>query len=472
MSFPGYAGESLRGTIDALQPRDAFLLVGSPQEWGFFLAGIPDYGLVCWSWEEFLGETCREDLSFGQVSAILITLGLAKVPPSVLFDRAGQFLRQTGILMISMGCESRDDGCGSQWRRRRLYLQSLAAHHGFHVAQSMVPSESPHDILVFHKTGAARWRLIPAVAADVEGCIALFRKVFNTEMSQEFWVWKYGDGRGRAMIACCGDEVVAHYGATTRRISFMGRDAQALQICDVMVDPKQRGVMTRKGAFFQVASAFLETHFGYYNEHLLAYGFPNLRHMRLAEKVGLYAEVARMIEIRWAPLPSRPRLATSTRVLIGGREDSHVLGKLWAQMKEDLSDAIVVVRDPDYLQYRYFEHPQHRYEVMAVMDRLTGYPRGVVVMRREREGCKLLDIVARRKDIPLLIDYARRQTSHWGLAGLSTWISSPYADVFANTGDHQTMTEVCIPTNIWTDGPSVEQLKDRWWLMMGDTDFL
>lgn len=472
MSSPDRAGKSLIGMVGSFQSEGTFLLVGSQPEWGFFFARIADYGLVRLSWEEFLGETRPEDLSFGQVSVILITLGLAKVSPSIFFDRACQLLCQTGILMISIGCESRDDVCGSLCRRKRFYLQSLAVHHGFQVVQSMVHGKFPHNILVFQKIGATRWRLIPAIATDVDQCIALFRKVFNTEMSPEFWAWKYGDGRGRAMIARCGDDVVAHYGATTRRISFMGKDARALQVCDVMVDPKERGVMTRKGAFFQVASAFLEAYFGYYNEHLLAYGFPNLRHMRLAEKLGLYAEVARMVEIRWAPLFPRPRFATVARTLIGGRDDSRVLEKLWTQMKEDLSEAIVVVRDPEYLQYRYFEHPHYRYDVMAVMDRLTGYPRGVVVMRREKKGCKLLDIVAHRKEIPLLIDYARRQTAHWGLAELSTWISSPYADVFANTGDRQTITEVCVPTNIWTEGPSVEQLKDRWWLMMGDTDFL
>jgi hypothetical protein len=34
-----------------------------------------------------------------------------------------------------------------------------------------------------------------------------------------------------------------------------------------------------------------------------------------------------------------------------------------------------------------------------------------------------------------------------------------------------TPLDVWIPTCIWTPGPSPESLRNKWWLMLGDTDF-
>ncbi|QJD31491.1 GNAT family N-acetyltransferase [Methylococcus geothermalis] len=355
--------------------------------------------------------------------------------------------------------------------RKMFYLRSLAEHHGFRVCDPTCLG-FPRRIVAFRKSGASRWRLVPLNVTHTEGCLSLFHKVFGTEMSRELWAWKYGDGRGRAMIACRGKEVVAHYGATTRRISFLGQETQALQICDVMVDPKERGVMTRRGVFFQVASAFLESYFGYENDHLLAYGFPNERAMRVAEKLQLYAEVGRVVEIRWPALPYRPHVATVLRRLWRVREEERSLGDLWSKMKRDLAAGILVMRDSNYLHYRYFEHPCFDYVVLVVANRLGGRLRGLIVLRRERDECKLVDLVAPLREIPLLIDHARRQVTRWGLPVLTAWVSATYAGFFRSPGVYKTGTEIPIPTNVWTEGPRFEELQDRWWFMMGDTDFL
>jgi hypothetical protein len=62
--------------------------------------------------------------------------------------------------------------------------------------------------------------------------------------------------------------------------------------------------------------------------------------------------------------------------------------------------------------------------------------------------------------------------ARWGLPVLTAWVSAAYAGVFRSESVYGTGAEIPIPTNVWTEGPRVEELQDRWWLMMGDTDFL
>lgn len=73
-----------------------------------------------------------------------------------------------------------------------------------------------------------------------------------------------------------------------RRIQGFGRSGMALQICDVMVDPAERGVMAKRGLVSITASTFLETHLEYLG-HDLGYGFPHGRAMQVGERFGLSA---------------------------------------------------------------------------------------------------------------------------------------------------------------------------------------
>jgi hypothetical protein len=140
-------------------------------------------------------------------------------------------------------------------------------------------------------------------------------------------------------------------------------------------------------------------------------------------------------------------------------------------MRGDLAEGILVVRDPDYLCYRYLRHPERRYDVLTVANRLTGSPRGMAILRRDPDDCKLMDIVAPLGEIPALVEQARRQVAAWGLPKLSAWITSRHAKHFTRDGGEEMPCDVFIPTNVWTPGPPVNEVRDRWWLMMGDTEF-
>jgi hypothetical protein len=330
--------------------------------------------------------------------------------------------------------------------------------------------------LVFRKSEGLvqRWRLrSPVSEGDKAGCYGLFLRAFDHAISPELWGWKYAAGRGRATMAMRGEQVIAHYGCVTRRILMRGRETRALQICDVMVDPSERAIMTRTGAFFQVAKAAQEAFIGFGTDHELGYGFPNQRHMRLAEKMGLYDEVERLVELEWSVAgDGRSRWTTKPELSDGREMDRFSLAKVWERMSLRMKDQILVVRDADYWQYRYVENPQHDYAMLLVRTRLTGRLIGLAVLRREAEECKLLDVLAEPRHMGLLVSHARKQAAAWGASVLKAWVTGNCAHWLAGPDAVRRATDIVIPLNVHARLHRTEDVRGRWFLMMGDTDFL
>ena len=329
-------------------------------------------------------------------------------------------------------------------------------------------------LLRFRKRSDLRWRVGHMDEADFPAVAELFQRAFNLPMSRKLWDWKYGEGRGQGIIAWAGDRVVAHYGGITRPLRYMGRPELGCQIADVMVDPTERGVLTRKGPFFLTAASQSEVSRG---KHLIGYGFPNARAMKMAVRLGLYAQVGEIAKIYWPPSPKPPslwtRLLMRVRRIKQTEEDrlDAIAEPLWRQMSTDLRAAIVGVRDGSWLRYRYLAHPDYDYHVLLMSARLTAKPYGIVVLREEYGRCELIDLLAPPAHFPRLIEVARSIAGLWGSEGLYCWISAGYAQTLIRCGGERQELDVLIPTSIWTEDPGPDVLRDRWWLMSGDTDF-
>lgn len=327
-------------------------------------------------------------------------------------------------------------------------------------------------LLRFRKTAAPRWRLAARTAADTPALLALFQRAFGHAMTPEQWAWKYGGEHGHGMVVWQDGQPVAHYGGIGRRILYRGRPEWAVQIGDVMVEPEQRGILTKAGPFFLAAATFLERYIGFGRQYLLGFGFPNERAMRVAERLGLYAEVGSMAELVWPALPDRRELWTRLRpVNPDDSRDRLAVDGLWQAMAADLGDAIIGVRDWPWLKQRYLSHPQHRYEVLLQTGRLDGRPRGLLVLRRHADSLELLDVIAPLSRLPGLVVAAQRMAGRWGLPKLSGWITQDYAECFAASGPAVQALDIRVPANAWTAGPPMADIERRWWLMSGDTDF-
>lgn len=329
-----------------------------------------------------------------------------------------------------------------------------------------------HALLHFRKKMPPKWRLQALTKQQFAEMLGLFKKTFNHDMTPATWQWKYVSTSGRGIGVWRDNQLIAHYGGIPRKILFFGQPQAAVQIGDVMVDSNERGILTKKGPFFLMTATFLERYIGYGKAYLLGFGFPNDRHMKVAELLKLYAEVGRMVEFSWKTRSRFPLWGTRLHLIDHAQTTfaATAVNACWQRMATDLRTAIVGVRDWQYLQHRYLDHPAQHYQIMLVKNRFSAHARGMMVLRYDPEGCEIIDVIAPLAEIPLLITHARRVADAHGATRVFCRITENFADHFAVAGGVRQPVNIRIPTNIWSDGPAPDTLKDHWWLMSGDMD--
>ncbi len=327
-------------------------------------------------------------------------------------------------------------------------------------------------LLKFAKTKAPRWKLSSVTPQDKEPIRALFSDVFAPEqMSEALWEWKYK--RGLGIAAWHNGNMVAHYGAIIREIHYFGAPKLAIQIADVMVSAKERSRLTRRGAFFLTAATFPECYVGYGAKTWIGYGFPTQRAMKIAEHLGLYAPVGKMIELRWPSSTAKPHLWTRIRHLQPQHLEKNklIINTLWNKMASCLQEALVCVRDWDYVQHRYLSHPHKQYELLLITRRLTGQALGVAVIFRQEKTCHIRDFIGDLAHIPEVIKQVRRMAEIGGMQQVIVWITENFASAFPKPVEQHDL-DIQIPHSIWCQGVPAEDIEGHWWLMSGDTDFL
>ncbi|MCB1664774.1 MAG: GNAT family N-acetyltransferase [Pseudomonadales bacterium] len=304
----------------------------------------------------------------------------------------------------------------------------------------------------------------------------LFERSFDTPFDADIWQWKYGEGRGRAVCARLGGELVGHYGGAPRDILYFGAAEKAIQICDVMVMPEHRSFASRDTLFFKMAATFLELEVGNCAEHLLGVGFPNMRVLRIARRLGLYEITDSLVEIHYpteAGDESWPELELKPFDL-GSKDSGAHIDRLWAEMAPQMQDRIVGVRDGEYWRYRYLAHPgwaRGQYRCMALCARDTGEAQ-VILLLREHEGAQLLmDLVGAPEQFATALAVLRESLAR-DSQSLRCRITRSQAEFLNLPGARQVDLGIEIPCNIWTRGPDVVRLRDAWWLTAGDMDFL
>ena len=142
-------------------------------------------------------------------------------------------------------------------------------------------------------------------------------------------------------------------------------------------------------------------------------------------------------------------------------------------MAASMNGSVVGVRNYDYLVDRYQTHPLNQYQCMLVRHRITQQARGVFVMhdRGEEGGIELLDLVGPPSHWPNLIRAARGQLALLGRKRVYLWTTRSHAAMLSGTSPEVREMELMVPANVWTPGPSADELQGKWWLTGGDTDF-
>lgn len=330
-------------------------------------------------------------------------------------------------------------------------------------------------------------------ANDTPAMLDLFHTVFGHAMSPALHAWKYPEGSGHAAGVFRNGELIAHYGGVGNDIFYFGRPARAVQVADVMVKASARIAVRKGSAFFLAASTFLEHYVGHAQPYLLGYGFPNDRVMTLAERLGLYAPVGRMWELRWPLSASAGAVSLLHKVnVLNAAEPAGTavvsrpsgiaapavatkLDALWLALRGDLQQHIVVKKDAAHISRRYLQHPDLNYRVCLLSHRLGGRPLALIVLKHDAHKMVLMDYVGALANLPLALSLALREAANSGCTELSTWCSEAFVEQFRAASalpPDATALPITTPANIWTPGPQPAELHNHWWLLPGDTDFL
>jgi hypothetical protein len=321
------------------------------------------------------------------------------------------------------------------------------------------------------KSNHPRWTIHLACESDTSILQDLFCQAFDNRISTKLWEWKYAHNRGMGVLAKHQGSAIAHYGGILRKLCYFSRTVTGVQISDVMVSPRERGLLTKKGAFFKVAAAFPEYFVGYGSKALIGYGFPNMRHMRLAELMGLYKKVGQIYELSWNTQRMKRAVTVNSR-LIEPETDKEIINHLWKTMCTDLHDVIIGFRDWNYINHRYFQHPEIEYRVHLVYRRFINKPLGIAVLHQVSSSeCRLIDLITPIENITTIITHVLNLVKTWGCETLKAWGSDIAKKNLNRINPEVTETDICIPTSIWTNGPQPDTIDGKWWLMYGDTDF-
>jgi len=345
--------------------------------------------------------------------------------------------------------------------------------------QQQVPLDALHvrASLRFERRPGPRDTLLRIDPQRAPAMRELFNRVFGHEMSAQHWQWKYGNGRGVAVALAREGRLVAHFAGLSRQVLRLGVAQPAWQIGDVMVAPDANRALVRNGPLQKVAATFIEAEVGWGRSHRFGFGFPNDRHFKVAERLGLYTAVDTMVRVCW-PAVAAPDAGHECRWLAGdGRltvAEADAVDACWQAMAPAFADAVLGVRDAAWLSYRYLERPHVEYRLALVQERATGATLGAIVLREHETHLDLLDLVGPPAAFAALVGAARAQALACGKPRVELW--STRSQLHRLAGADLGAAEVhdmgiTVPANVHTPGPPVEELRDRWFLLAGDADF-
>ncbi len=322
--------------------------------------------------------------------------------------------------------------------------------------------------------GEVRYLLRTVEPEDAPDVVALFTRVFGAPPPEGWYAWKYGAEGLQGRAVGLWDEngrLFAHYGGTPRHLLWHGKPVAAVQIGDVMVAPEARGLLSRRGPFFQVCSAFFGQWVGGGKPFALAFGFPNVRHLRLGVKLGLYHDLGAITTAQWGAGKNRlPFGWRAVEIDVRTPEFDRIIERAWRQQAEEGKDRILGGRDPDYVRRRYALRPGVTHHYIACRRWGTGST-AVAIVRQEGETLRWLDFIGPSKRLSATAGAVRLFADKLGATVVETWASSASAlDLHragAAIGPEAARFALARASLCQADVLT----RDGWWLA-GDTDFL
>lgn len=301
-----------------------------------------------------------------------------------------------------------------------------------------------------------------------------FNQVFGLQRSLEEWRWKFRpeDGTSRVLIGLSQTgEVLSHFAAFRNRLMIDSVPMNTGMVCDVFCKRSKDTVRNR--LYLRTAQKFFQTYGG---EHDLpfVFGFPGKRALALGklalgyQATGIIPTYRRQVPRIQLSLPFR-----RFRFLSGKQITRRQLDAFWSRACERYRYG--AVRDYEWLQRRYLEHPHVEYNLLAVEG--EGRMQAWGVLRFDAGRARLVDLCwdgADPRALKALDTESCARTRHRGLKDIYLLLErdTDALKTFRSLGwvEHaaEEMPSFCVL--IFDQKYSADELLSNFYLTWGDTD--
>ena len=256
---------------------------------------------------------------------------------------------------------------------------------------------------------------------DEEKLLELWRITFHKEMNRGLWRWKYFDNPYSQTILLCESgegEILALFGGIPFKGSREGKDVVIVQAMDIMSHPDFRG----KGLFARTAQTFFET-FCKNNPAEILYGFPGKFHFELGKRVLGYAPLESGVSYlkgETGVLASKKR--TSLLSIKKVETPGDQFDTLWEKCSADYPYA--VVRQSEFLRWRFCRHPEKKYEIFCLKGILSKEIEGYAVLSLKEDAATLVDVLLPESEKTIAVFFYKMglMLRSRGVRQIQTWL--------------------------------------------------
>lgn len=301
----------------------------------------------------------------------------------------------------------------------------------------------------------------------------LFKVSFGRELDAKFWKWRFMDNPSdpdRLFIHLMWDGPVlaGHYAVSPVRMNIAGQERLTALSMTTMTHPEYAG----RGIFTQLAeSVYRELQrAGYY----MVWGFPNHNsHYGFVRRLE-WTDIYQVPMLRVMRPHLRRSTSLSARVQIIERFDDRVDALLESALG---AEKFWVVRDEQYLNWRYISEPSHKYTALGLWDdgRLEGYIITKLYTNGQQLEGDIVDVLAVHDEASWdeLLSHALHVLLEKGATAINGWFNPhhPAHRLLERWGFRLTAPVTWLGARVF-DSESVlatPEYKD-WYITMGDSD--
>ncbi len=323
------------------------------------------------------------------------------------------------------------------------------------------------------KTDAGEFTLRRYEKKDEKNVLELWRAAFNNEMSLAMWRWKYIDNPYMENLLLCESEkgeILVLYGGIPYKAHRQGKSVIIVQLMDIMSHPDVRG----KGLFVRSGQAFFDF-FCEKGDAELLYGFPGAFHFdlgrRILEYFPLAAKVAYLkVNTEKLAAPKKFSLNRLEKIEKPGDE----FNRLWLRCRKDYPYS--VVRDFEFIKWRFFSHPEKKYELWCLKGKISGKIKGYAVISISNGTACLVDMLCRNsaKEIKIIFSELGTMLKLRGILYIHTWLPGTHflknAAILAGFENYGEPLGIIATVRRFDHSPDLSWIDENLFYTMADAD--